>query len=78
MISIQLDLGNHLEGFVKKQIESGYYLSENEVLKDALSNLEKKKSLEMLDKAIREGVNSGPFTPLDFEDFLIEMNKKEQ
>jgi antitoxin ParD1/3/4 len=76
MREIELDLGDDLERFVKKQVESGRYESINELIIAALTNLEKKKSLEMLDKAILDGENSGPFEPFDFDEFLVEMNGK--
>jgi antitoxin ParD1/3/4 len=76
MIAVQLELGKHLEGFVKKQIESGFYASENEVVKEAIANLEKKKSLEMLDIAILEGENSGTYKEFDSVAFLKKLNKQ--
>jgi antitoxin ParD1/3/4 len=76
MRTLSLNLGNHLEGFVKKQIQLGNYSSENEVVKEALENLEKKKSLEMLENAILEGENSGPYKEFDSVAFLKEIKEK--
>ena len=57
-------LGEHFEGFVKAQVESGRYASASEVVRDALRLLEDHEKLRAvrlaeLRSAIREGMDSG-------------------
>lgn len=76
MRTLSLNLGNHLEAFVKHQVEIGNYKTKNDLVQDALKNLEKKKSLEMLEKAILEGEKSGPYKEFDSDTFLKEIKAK--
>lgn len=62
-------LGNHFEGFVRQQIDSGRYQSASEVIRDGLRLLEeqtafKQAKLEALRAEIQAGMNSGPGRPL--------------
>ncbi|QHE89363.1 type II toxin-antitoxin system ParD family antitoxin [Hydrogenophaga sp. BPS33] len=62
-------LGNHFEGFVRQQIDSGRYLSASEVIRDGLRLLEeqtvfKRAKLESLRAEIQAGIVSGPGRPL--------------
>lgn len=44
MANTSLSLGEHWEKFIKQEINSGRYGSASEVVRDALRNLEEKKS----------------------------------
>lgn len=62
-------LGNHFEGFVRQQIDSGRYQSASEVIRDGLRLLEeqtvfKRAKLESLRAEIQAGIVSGPGRPL--------------
>ena len=61
-------LGNHFEGFVREQIDSGRYQSASEVIRDGLRLLEeraafKQAKLEALRADIQAGIDSGPGHP---------------
>ena len=56
MATTSLSLGEHWEVFIKNEISSGRYGSASEVVRDALRNLEDKKSkLEALRFHLGEG-----------------------
>ena len=62
-------LGNHFEGFVRQQLESGRYQSASEVIRDGLRLLEeqtavKQARLDALRAAIQAGIDSGPGRPV--------------
>jgi antitoxin ParD1/3/4 len=65
-------LGNHYETFVRDLLATGRYASASEVLRDGLRLLEDREKqreakLTALKDAIREGLDSGPTAPLDFD-----------
>lgn len=63
---MKLTLPGMWETFVRDSIASGRYADESEVLKEALRLLEKRDSqLEDLQRAIREGEESGEPIPAD-------------
>jgi antitoxin ParD1/3/4 len=56
MATTSLSLGEHWEVFIKNEIASGRYSSASEVVRDALRNLEDRKSkLEALRSHLSEG-----------------------
>jgi len=56
MATTSLSLGEHWEMFIKNEISSGRYGSASEVVRDALRNLEERKSkLEALRLHLAEG-----------------------
>lgn len=62
-------LGNHFEGFVRRQIDSGRDQSASEVIRDGVRLLEeqavfKRAKLESLWAEIQAGIVSGPGRPL--------------
>ncbi len=64
-------LGNHFQGFVEKQIQQGRFGSTSEVIRAGLRLLEEREAkLEMLRKAIQEGIDSGPAVSFDFDEFI--------
>lgn len=78
MMAIELNLGSHLEGYVKKQIESGRYKSLNELISESVSLLEREedRDLNNIRQALIDGENSGESQPFDNEAFIAEMKLK--
>lgn len=66
-----VSLGDYFSAFVKRQVASGHYKSESEVVAAGLRLLEENEAkLEALRAAIRDGETSGFATPFDFDAFL--------
>lgn len=58
MATTSLSLGEHWEVFIKNEVKSGRYGSASEVVRDALRNLEERKSkLNALRTHLSEGEN---------------------
>ncbi len=76
MATTSLSLGEHWEVFIKNEISSGRYGSASEVVRDALRNLEDRKSkLEALRLHLAEGeeqARRGEFVKDDSIESVIE------
>ena len=69
---MNISLNPHLEEWVKGKVESGFYNSASEVMREALRLLEERDQLrelrvEELKREIQKGIDSGEATPLDIE-----------
>lgn len=72
--STSVSLGNHFDGFVATQIESGRYGSASEVIRAGLRKLEdEERKLETLRALIAEGKASG-VSDYDFESIMHEID----
>ncbi|MCC8987485.1 MAG: type II toxin-antitoxin system ParD family antitoxin [Candidatus Contendobacter sp.] len=70
---MNISLTPHLEDLVKGKVDSGFYNSASEVMREALRLLEERDQLremrlEELRREIRKGIDSGAATPLKMED----------
>jgi antitoxin ParD1/3/4 len=66
-----ISLGDHLSGFVDRQLAQGRYGSASEVVRAGLRLLEEHEiKLAALRAALIEGEQSGPAEPFDFGGFL--------
>lgn len=70
---MNISLTPHLEDWVKDKVESGFYNSASEVMREALRLLAERDQLrdlrlEELRREIQKGIDSGPATPLKMED----------
>ncbi len=70
-------IGEHFTGFIDEQVRDGRYGSADEVIRAGLRLLEEHEvRRKALIDAIREGEESGPAVPFDFDEFMAEMNQK--
>jgi antitoxin ParD1/3/4 len=66
-----ITLGDHLAGFVERQVASGRFGSASEVVRAGLRLLEERElRLKVLRDALVEGEASGPPAPFDLGAFL--------
>ena len=70
---MNISLTPHLEDLVKGKVESGFYNSASEVMREALRLLAERDQLrelrlEELRREIQKGIDSGAATPLKIED----------
>jgi antitoxin ParD1/3/4 len=64
-----ISLGDHFEGFVNRQIESGRYGSVSEVIRASLRLFEEREtSISVLRNALVEGEQSGDAGPLNMQE----------
>jgi antitoxin ParD1/3/4 len=64
--STSISLGEHFEGFIRRQIQKGRYGSASEVIRASLRLLEEhEQEITALREALVEGENSGDAGPLD-------------
>ncbi|MBF0179233.1 MAG: type II toxin-antitoxin system ParD family antitoxin [Magnetococcales bacterium] len=66
---MNISLTPHLEGFVKAKVDSGFYGSASEVMREALRLLEERDKMREiklgeLRRDIQDGLDSGPATSL--------------
>jgi antitoxin ParD1/3/4 len=67
-------LGAPFQEFARRKVESGEFGSTSEVVREAMRRyIAEDLKLEALRAAIREGIESGPAEPFDFDDFIAEM-----
>ncbi len=82
MATTSLSLGEHWEAFIKKEISSGRYGSASEVIREALRNMEERKTrLNALRRHLAEGeeqVERGEFVT-DYSIYAVidELNNEE-
>lgn len=67
-------LGKPFTDFARKKVESGEFATTSEVVREAMRHyMAQDAKREALDRALKEGLDSGPARPFDFDDFLREM-----
>ena len=70
-------LGDPYVEFARRKVESGEFGSTSEVVREAMRRyITEDLRLEALRAAIREGEESGPAEPFDFDEFLAEMHQE--
>ncbi|HEY5724214.1 MAG TPA: type II toxin-antitoxin system ParD family antitoxin [Allosphingosinicella sp.] len=68
-----ISLGDHFMDFAQAQVREGRYSSTSDVVRAGLRLLEERESkLAALRQALKEGENSGPSQPFDFDSFIAE------
>lgn len=71
-----ISLGDHFDGFISSQVESGRFGSASEVIRAGLRLLENSETrLQNLRKALEEGEKSG-VVDYNFDDFMAELDKE--
>ena len=73
---MNVSLTPHFEEWVKGKVESGFYNSASEVMREALRLLAERDQLrdlrlEELRREIQKGIDSGAATPLKMEDIKV-------
>jgi antitoxin ParD1/3/4 len=72
-----ISLGDHFEGFISKQIESGRYGSASEVVRASLRLLEEhEQKIGALRQALIDGENSGDAGELDMNDIKSKARRR--
>lgn len=67
-------LGDHFTDYARRKVASGEFGSISEVIRDAMRRAEERDArIERLRALVREGEESGPAEPFDFDEFLKEM-----
>ena len=79
--TMNISLTPQLEELVKKKVDSGFYGSASEVMREALCLLEERDRLhdirlEELRAEIRKGIESGEPTPLNIEEIKARGRKR--
>lgn len=81
MATTSLSLGGHWETFIKREVASGRYGSASEVVRDALRQLEERKSkLELLRAHLNEGAEQaarGEFIDQTLDEMLAEFKQQQ-
>jgi antitoxin ParD1/3/4 len=68
-------LGDRHIAYAHRKIQSGEFASVSEVVRDALRRAEERDArIENLRALVREGEESGPPQPFDWDEFLKEMH----
>ena len=78
---MNISLTPQLEELVRKKVESGFYSSASEVMREALRLLEERDRLhalrlEELRTEIKKGLDSGESTPLDIQEIKVRGRKR--
>ena len=72
-----ISLGDHFEGFIVAQIETGRFGNRSEVVRAALRDMEEREQkLEALRQALIEGEQSGPYSQLNMEEIIASARQK--
>ncbi|EGR3970613.1 type II toxin-antitoxin system ParD family antitoxin [Vibrio cholerae] len=73
-----ITLGEHFDGFISKQIQSGRYGSASEVIRSALRLLETQETrMNTLRQLLVEGEESG-MADYDLDSFISELDSEER
>jgi antitoxin ParD1/3/4 len=71
-----ITLGDHFDGFIASQVESGRFGSASEVIRAALRLLENTETkLQILRKALDEGEQSG-IADYNYDEFMAELDRE--
>ena len=70
-------LGAPFQEFARRKVESGEFGSTSEVVREAMRRyMHQDAKREALDRALQEGLDSGPAEPFDFDAFIAEMHAR--
>lgn len=69
-----INLGAPFIEFARRKVESGEFATTSEVVREAMRRyVAEDVKREALERALQEGLDSGPAEPFDFDAFLSEM-----
>ena len=70
-------LGAPFQEFARRKVVSGEFGSTSEVVREAMRRyMADDVRREALDRALQEGLDSGPAEPFDFNEFIAEMHAR--
>lgn len=70
-------LGAPFQEFARRKVDSGEFGSTSEVVREAMRRfMHDDAKREALDRALQEGLDSGPAEPFDFDEFIAEMHAR--
>jgi antitoxin ParD1/3/4 len=80
-MTLNINLTPQLEKMIRAKVSSGLYNSASEVVREALRLMEeqddlRKIKLQRLRQDIQDGLDSGPATPWDVDEFLKKVKAK--
>lgn len=77
MATMNISLPDQMRDWVQAQIQSGKYSSSSDYLRELIRrDQEKKEQVNLLQKAITEGIESGVPEDFDLKKFLSDMKAK--
>jgi antitoxin ParD1/3/4 len=69
-------LGDHFTEYARRKVASGEFGSTSEVVREAMRRyIAYDAKREALERALKEGLDSGPAEEFDFDEFLREMRE---
>lgn len=70
-------LGKPFQDFARRKVASGEFGSTSEVVREAMRRfMHEDAKREALDRALREGLDSGPAEPFELDEFIAEMHAR--
>lgn len=70
-------LGEHYDQFIKKELTNGTFASASEIIRNGLRLLEEERNkMELLNRALEEGENSGALRAFDNDAFVKRMHER--
>ncbi len=79
MTTLNISLPDTLGDFVQERVTRGDYDTASDYLRDLIHEDQRRKAQEKLDALLREGLESGPSTPMtaqDWDEIRLEVRRR--